>query len=46
MRNKHVVKTIVECKCPALNCGETFRRPLTLTYWTNSNGDLIDHQVI
>lgn len=45
MRNKHSLETNVECKCPALKCGETFRRPLTLTYWTDQSGNVIDHVV-
>ena len=45
MRKKHTLEFAVDCKCPAYKCGETFRKWVTLTYWTDQNGNLIDHLV-
>lgn len=45
MRKKHEFTFVVDCKCPAYKCGETFRLPVTLKYWTDQNGNVIDHVV-
>lgn len=45
MRKKHTFEFTVDCKCPAYKCNEKFRKRVTLTYWTDQNGNVIDHLV-
>ena len=45
MRKKHTLEFVVDCKCSAYKCNETFRKRVTLTYWTDQNGNVIDHLV-
>jgi len=43
MRNKHVFKEEIECKCP--KCGSDFYKKVTVEYETNQRGDVIKHTI-
>ena len=45
MRNKHIFKEEIECRCPKQACGDTFYKTTTVEYTTNQRGDVIEHRV-
>ncbi|GAF90281.1 unnamed protein product [marine sediment metagenome] len=45
MRNKHVFKEKVLCRCPKESCGDTFYKTVTVEYVTNQRGDVIEHKI-
>ena len=45
MRNKHVFKTVIDCKCPFEACGKRFFKNITVEYATNQRGDVIESRV-
>ena len=45
MRNNHVFKRRVKCRCTELNCGNEFMKTVTVEYVTNQRGDVIEHKI-
>lgn len=45
MRNKHVFKRRVVCRCPNVNCGDTFMKTITVEFVTNQRGDVIEQKI-
>lgn len=45
MRNKHIFKEEITCKCPFDSCGKEFQKKITVEYITNQRGDVIEQKI-
>lgn len=46
MRNKHIFKGTMLCRCPKEACGNLFTKKVVIEYITNQRGDIIEHRTI